>query len=341
VTEKTTNPPVDEPGFSHRDPVMDAALSWLFIMQEQPQDSTVIAEFEAWLAGSAEHRKTFERVASAWELPELDAAASELAARHGLSRAKEPRPGRAAPGSTLPRHRMRWATAIAATLIVGVGLARFPSLVVQWKADYITATGQTNRISLPDGSQLVINTDSAVKLDFEGNQRSVELLKGEAYFDVVPDPQHPFKVTGSYSEIVVKGTAFSVRKNDDEDIIVLEHGRVEVTKTPDRLLRAVLLPGESLHARAHDFSPVVKADTALALSWVKGQFSFKDQPLATVLAELGRYYPHTIITLNAELAATRVNGRYRLDNPELAIRSLVTAAGGTINRMPGGILILR
>lgn len=342
VKKKTTDQLNDEPGFSHRDPVMDAALNWLFLLQEQSKSRAVQAEFQAWLNISAEHRKAFEQVAAAWELPEVDMAAAELAQRNGLVKSLDPDISVGAMRSrALLRPRMRWALAIAATIIAAVGISHYPSLLVQWKADYVTATGQTNTITLPDGSRLVLNTQTAVKLDFEGGHRSVELLEGEAYFDVVPNPERPFKVMASYSETVVKGTAFSVRRDETEDIIVLEHGRVEVTKTPDRLMHAVLLPGETMRADAHQFSPVVKADTAAVFSWVKGQLSFEDRPLSSVLAELGRYYPHSIITLNAKLAATRVNGRYRLDDPELAIRSLVTAAGGTVNRIPGGILILR
>jgi len=341
VKEKTTIKPIQEPGFSHKDPVMDAALSWLFLLQDLPPNSPVRAEFEEWLEISADHRRTFEQVSSDWALPEADLVASQLANSTGSKApAKPSSPVRRVQSFRLPRH-LSWAMVTAATIIVAVGVSQYPALLLEWQADYITATGQTDVITLPDGSQLTLNTASAIKLDFSDNQRSVELLQGEAYFDVVPNPLRPFKVTASFSEVIVKGTAFSVRKDPTQDIIVLEHGKVEVTNIPDRLMQAVLLPGESISATLNEFSPVAKADTVEALSWVKGQLSFKDKPLSSVLAELGRYYPHAIITLNAELASTRVNGRYRLDNPELAIRSLVAAAGGTVSRIPGGILILR
>ncbi|GLU27567.1 FecR family protein [Brucella sp. NBRC 12950] len=342
MKEKTTVKATHEPDFSHKDPVTDAALNWLFLLQGVSPNSPVKAEFEAWLNSSPDHRRTFEQVSKAWALPEADLVAFQLA-NFTISNQLDKSGASASPvhKGIRQRHRLSWAMVTAAAVILAVGIWQYPALLLEWQADYITATGQTYIIVLPDGSKLTLNTASAVKLDFVDNHRSVELLQGEAYFDVVPDPLRPFKVTASFSEVVVKGTAFSVRKDLTQDIIVLEHGKVEVTKMPDRLMQAVLLPGESIRATLNDFSPVVKTDTGEALSWVRGQLSFKDRPLSSVLDELSRYYPHSIITLNTELASTRVNGRYRLDNPELAIRSLVTAAGGSVSRIPGGILILQ
>jgi ferric-dicitrate binding protein FerR (iron transport regulator) len=86
---------------------------------------------------------------------------------------------------------------------------------------HVTATGIRDEIVLPDGSRMILNTASAVSLHFEGGTRSVQLLQGEAYFDVAPDPARLFTVVAAFSEVEVKGTAFSVRTENEADTVVV------------------------------------------------------------------------------------------------------------------------
>ncbi len=330
----------EEQGFVHPDAVMDAALNWLIALQGAADDAALRARWKQWGQADPAHAAAFETVAAAWNLPEMDMVAKDFAAREIAS---IPPPHVIVLEERRPK-RSGWtkaAMAAAAVLLVAVGIQQYPALSLQWQADYLTQAGARDEFKLPDGSRMILNTASAVSLDFEGSKRSVTLLKGEAYFDVVPDPTRPFTVAATFSEVEVKGTAFSVRTESNEDTVVLEHGHVDVTRLPEQTDMASLEPGESISANAAAFSGVKKTDPSTSHAWLQGRVVFDDQPFEQVLGEIGRYYGHTIIVANDQLNHIRINGNYRLDDPERVIRSLSTAAGASVTRLPGGILILR
>lgn len=330
----------EEEGFVHPDAAMDAALNWLLTLQAEPDDRQLRTAFEAWRQADAANARAFAAVAEAWELPEMDMVAGEVALRAG--HVAPDRKAVAVDGGR--RKRKMWSRAVlaaAAAILIAVCVQQYPALMLRWQADYITATGMRDEIMLPDGSRMVLNTASAVALDFEGGRRAVSLLGGEAFFDVVPDPARPFTVAAAFSSVEVKGTAFSVRTETDHDVVVLERGHVDVTRPAAHDEKVALEPGESLTATDTRLSAVEKMDTATALAWLKGRVIFRDRPFGEVLQEIGRYYSPPVIFANTRLRQVRINGNYRLEDPERAIRSLATAAGASVTRLPGGILILR
>lgn len=330
----------EEEGFVYPDAAMDAALNWLFTLQAEPDDRKLRTAFEAWRQADAANARAFAAVAEAWELPEMDVVAGEVAicAGHVASDRKP---------VAIDGRRPKWrgwnqaALAAAAAIVIAVGIQQYPALMLRWQADYITATGMRDEIMLPDGSRMVLNTASAVALDFEGGRRAVSLLGGEAFFDVVPEPARPFTVAAAFSSVEVKGTAFSVRTENEQDIVVLDHGHIDVTRQAAPVEKVALEPGESVKATETTFSAVEKTDAATALAWLKGRVIFRDRAFGDVVQEIGRYYSPPVIFANTRLRQVRINGNYRLDDPERAIRSLVTAAGASVTRLPGGILILR
>ena len=327
-----------EPGFVHPDPVMDAALDWLFTLQSDPGDAGLRAAFEDWRRAAPRHAEAFALVAETWDRPELDLVARDIAARAAPA---NDRALHRAPPRTRRGRRVWRGLAVAAAIALVVGVLQSPGLMTRWRADYMTATGARQDIALPDGSRMVLNTDSAASIDFEGGRRSVRLLRGEAFFDVAPDMTRPFVVAATFMNVEVTGTAFSVRSDDARDTVVLARGHVEVTGRGARDGAVFLDPGERITATAEKLSPPQTVDAGRLTSWTEGRLVFADQPLGEMLTEIGRYYGHRIILVNGGIGGTRVTGTYRLDDPERVIRSLATAAGGSVTRLPGGILIVR
>lgn len=207
--------------------------------------------------------------------------------------------------------------------------------------DHMTAVGERMSVALPDGSAMQLNSATAVALDFAGGRREVRLLEGEAFFDVRSDAAHPFRVVGHFGTVEVKGTAFAVRLEPREDQVVLERGKVEVALRQDPQERVDLHPGQMVGAGASVLSAPRVVDPAQALAWREGRIVFDDQPLADVLAELGRYRSGMVLVMDPAANGLRVSGNYRLDDVDGAIRTLADAAGVAISRLPGGIVILR
>ncbi len=331
-----------ENGFRHPDPVADAALDWFVRLQDSPHDARLQARLREWLESDARHAAAFTKLQALWVLPELEVASASLATRLDAGRDVPAAPARRAarPGRSW-RGRL---TALAAAVLIAIGIGCYPELMLRWNADHLTATGEQGEFGLPDGSRLMLNTASAVALDFKDGRRSVTLLRGEAFFDVVHDPAHPFRVAAAFGDVEVRGTAFSVRTGTG-DTVILERGRVEVTERASEVRgasrAASLSPGQMVEVSRSGLSPVVGVDAESALAWRTGWIVFQEKPLADVLADLGRYYSGRIVTVGEKAGRVRVSGNYRLSDPEGAIRSLAEAAGATVTRLPGGIIILR
>lgn len=327
--------------FALPDPTMDAALNWFALLQGDPDDDRLKAQFEIWRSADQANAKAFAEVARVWDLPELDIVADGLVGDVGRRQTATNVVDIAPVRSRQSQRGWAYAAmAAAATILVAVGVTQYPALMLQVRSDYQTEAGAREEITLPDGSRLVLNTASAVSLDFEGTRRAVTLLRGEAYFDVVPDASRPFTVTAAFSEVVVKGTAFTVRTDPGSDTVVLERGLVDVTRLAAETDRAALQPGQAITATAASLSAVRDADIATALAWREGRLIFENQPFEEVVREIGRYYGHTIVVASDEIGQSRVTGNYLLEAPERTIRSLAATVGGSVTRLPGGVLIL-
>lgn len=322
--------------YAHDDPVVDAALEWFTRLRNVEPDALTRQKFDAWLAEHPRNEKEFRTLEEIWgSKPFISAVTSLDTPQLGAYVSEQ---SRRKPSSGWMRAGM---SAAAAIVLVALGAWQLPNILLTWQADYITATGGHSTVTLPDGSTMVLNTASAVAIDFEGGRRSVRLLQGEAFFDVLRDPDHPFRVAGGYGAVEVKGTAFAVRTDENETEVVLERGLVEVTCLCDRGGQAQLHPGQSVIATPQALSSVRDTDAKRQLAWRDGRISFEGVPLGAVLAELRRYYGGNIFVADSRVNRLVVTGNYRLDNIEGAIRTLADAAGVSMTRIPGGIIILR
>ncbi len=328
---KDTDREKPEDEFEHEDPVVDEALEWFARLRNATPDAETRDEFERWLATSPRHVREYRDLEAMWRGPAFARAVDSLRIAAGV------------------RHRARsrsarWATraaSVAAALLIAVGVWQYPAIMLRWEADYLTATGVRSTVTLPDGSTMMLDTASAVAVDFSDGRRQVRLLQGEAFFDVKPDPDNPFRVAGAYGEVEVRGTAFSVRMEPERDRVVLERGLVHVSRLTDRTDAADLEPDQMIVATAAALSGAMPADAATALAWRDGRIVFRDQPLSDVLDELRRYHSGVVIVADNRIGGLVVTGNYRLDDVEAAIRTLADAAGISMSRLPGGIIILR
>jgi transmembrane sensor len=316
-------------GTTSADPVADQALDWFARLRNSEPDAAIRKAFHAWLAKDPQHEAEFRSLETLWNSKSFSDAVKTL-----------PVDRRALLG---PKAR-RWplhAVALAASVLIAVGVWQYPALTIAFQADFQTTTGSQTTVNLPDGSMMILNTDTAVATDFEGGRRHIRLLRGEAFFDVVHDPAHPFTVSGHYGEVHVLGTAFSVRTGDDEDQVVLERGRVQVLCLCDGKGKAELAPGEAVSITAAAVSPVRAADPSATLAWRDGRIIFENASLGAVLEELRRYHRGPIVVADERVNRLVVTGNYRLDNVEGALRTLADAAGVGFYRVPGGLIILR
>lgn len=169
-------------------------------------------------------------------------------------------------------------------------------------------------VKLSDGTQVWLNSESQLKYPvsfIEGETRSVELIYGEAYFDVSPSTKHKgskFKILSDVQEIEVIGTEFNIKAYKDESTIytTLVEGKVSV-KNNDKT--EFLKPNQQsvidVDSKTIDIKQV---DINNEISWIRGEFIFYKKPLKEIMKVLSRWYDVTIIFQNKSLENIEFNG---------------------------------
>jgi len=333
-------------GDSERDATLVAAFDWVVRLEHAPDDTVVAAALRGWLAESPAHREAYDRVRAVWAAarhaePAMTAQWGDLpppAARSaGRDTTVVPMTRRAGRGPS----RRRWlagAGALAAGLALFAAAGGFGDL----SADYATGTGETRAATLADGSRVQLDTDSAVRVSYGAGARTLELLRGRAWFDVTPDAARPFTVSAGRTQATVLGTRFDVGRDGDGVSVRVEEGRVAVSLDG----RAVspqggLARGEAVRVDLHSGEArrmTVKPDAVAA--WRRGQLVVENRAVAEVLDELGRYHRGVIVLQDEALGARRVSGFYDLARPYEAVRSVAEAQGGRVMRLSPWVLLV-
>lgn len=328
----------DERGqdFQHPDPVTDQALEWALRLQANEADRHAL---NTWLSEGADRGEALARALALFDCPALAVASAQtLAEAEALNdeRHRPPRPWWR-PTRTVS---MALAASLAAALVL-------PVLDIDWlirfRADHRTAAGEIANIVLPDGSRMQMNSQTSVALDFKDGHRTVRLIEGEAFFEVVHDTDHPFMVTGGFGTVRVTGTAFNVAREDQEDVVYLESGHVLLSRAnADADAKSMPLnPGETAAVDKASIALLPQTDSELRLAWREGWIQLSALPLRQALAEIGRHTDLRIVTLPGTNLDTPVSGSFRIAEAAAAINSVVTAAGATAQHLPGGILFIR
>lgn len=200
-------------------------------------------------------------------------------------------------------------------------------------ADYRTGSGEQRRISLPDGSTVLLNTASAIAVHFDARARRVELLDGEALFVAVPirdSESRPFVVTGGESRARALGTQFIVRRlGHADEVTVIEHS-VEVTADRKSAAGASVVVEAGHRVRygaASGPGPVAEVNIEQVTSWQRGRLLFDRMPLGEVIAEINRYRQGRIAIMNSELAARRVSGVVLIDKVDDSLSFIASELG--------------
>jgi ferric-dicitrate binding protein FerR (iron transport regulator) len=161
-----------------------------------------------------------------------------------------------------------------------------------------TPRGGIYQLSLPDGSKVWLNAASSISypVAFRGRERLVEIT-GEAYFEVAPHANMPFKVKVNDKNIIeVLGTAFNVMAYHEEPFIntTLLQGAVRVTNNAKQV---TLQPGQQAKAAAGQLSvkTLDQAGISKALAWKEGRFNFQDASLQEIMMQLSRWYDIEVV----------------------------------------------
>ncbi|HBN9509586.1 TPA: FecR family protein [Pseudomonas aeruginosa] len=293
--------------------VLRETASWLLLMQEGPLAPAQQAELESWCSRSPEHQRAWRRaerlLANIGSLP-------PALARRALER----------PSGSGRRAVLRG----LALLLGGAPLVWWGWRAQVWRdgfgADYLTAVGERRDLVLEDGSQLEMNTDSALDVRYDAGQRLLRLYRGEIYLRTAADrrePPRPFLVRTEQGLMRALGTAFSVRR---EGAASAADGRV-------------IEAGQRVRFDRQRIGPVESASEA-ALAWRQGLLVADDMPLRQWAGELMRYGGESI-ECEPSLDPLRVSGTFPVDDLPLALAMLAQTHGLRLVHQGRRVLIRR
>lgn len=314
-----------------------AALAWLSLLHDQPSSGDQ-ATFSRWLWADPAHVEAYAQAQVVWELSEVPArllADEEALALQGYLNAM----------SASRRSRVvRWsgALATAACLLVMVSMAAGwqPSRWIDdFGADYVSAPGEVKTVTLADQSQVTLDADSAIAVDFSQGERHIQLRRGAGFFSVTHTGE-PFVVAAGSGEARVLGTQFEVRLQAAGAQVTVLSGRVGVT--PSRQAQQQILTAGQQVAYAEGVAePLHAVDSESRLAWRDGWLNYYKAPLADVLKDLGRYYPGRIVLLNDEMGAKRVSGSFPSKDPQAVLNALQAVLGFEQHSLLGRMIVVR
>lgn len=187
-------------------------------------------------------------------------------------------------------------------------------------------------LRLSDGTQVWLNSESKLKYPTafaNGEERKIELLYGEAYFDVSKSEFHDgasFHVKTRTQNVYVLGTEFNIKAYDGENAILttLVEGSVAVAND---FSHKTLKPGQQSELRIeNDQITIAEVDIDKQIAWKKGLFVFEDEPLEIIMTRLGRWYNFEISFQNNSKRNQKFSGKLRKRN---TISDLLTKIEGT------------
>ena len=336
MPSNTPNPWKDDGSTSA---IEQQAADW-FVLRDAGLTAPQQAEFDRWLQADERHAQVYAELDETWiRLGELRTAAPATPA------VTAERPQR--------RGKILWLvgalTAAAAAAIAC--LAWWPAQApapAPFSAVASTEVGTMRTLTLPDGSVVRLNTDSAVAVQFTTADRRVRLVRGEAHFQVAKNPARPFVVSAGRVAVRAVGTAFDVRLRPETVEVLVTEGKVRVddatkgqsllslTPTGDTPLlvagQRAMISLESAVSAPATVAALAPAAIGQALAWQEQRLEFVSTPLSEIVAEFNRYNRHKLVIVDPRLASRRFGGTFAAGDYAELVRLLEADFGAVAER---------
>lgn len=299
---------------------LEQASHWLVRQGAEDYSAEEEHRFADWLQAHPEHRRAYARLQGLWQTL-----------------------GQVQRDELRPRPQRRGTAALLSVGLLLLSAPWVPELWISLRADYVAERGGNREILLADGSHVLLESGSALRVRVNGQQRELEVLRGRALFQVARLPQGegfvPFTVLADGHSATALGTRYQVERSGVETRVTVLESRVAVRCGDCRnsTAEAELGPGEM--ARMGYGSLDLGRAPAGADAWSDGMLAFDRQPFAVASDQLQRYLPQKILLLSRAAKEKLVSGTVDPARPEEALALLARGAGLQVSRWPGLIAI--
>lgn len=295
---------------------LEAAARWYVDLRDEAPDEAVREAHRRWLERDPRHLQAWERLAR------LQDKLGQIS------------PGMARPTLASARAKRRDVLKVLSILLMASGagaVAWNTTALPTLMADQRTGTGERRRVRLDDGSQLQLNTATAVDIRYSANLREVRLLKGEILIETARDAlARPFVVHTGEGSVRALGTRFNVRSEAGRTLVSVQEHAVEV--------RALSLSGPVVRVDAgqqvsfrQDSIESVQQANPQADAWTRGMLVANDWRLADFIRELQRYRPGHL-GCDPAVAALRISGAFHLGDTDTVLDNLTSTLPVRIRR---------
>ena len=270
------------------------------------------ADLDAWLEADPAHLIAYWRVEGAWERS---------------LRLRVMRPPVSGPSRPQRFKSENWlkriAVPFAAVAVAGIAAVFFLSKPNE--RIITTGIGEHKIVSLGDGSRVELNTDTVLKVDVSSVRRLASIQKGEAYFQIAHDPEHPFVVSVGDHRITVLGTKFTVHREAGKLEVALLEGRIWLDENAnERGSHGMLLtPGDKVVTQGTKLVKLEEPRDALQneLGWRSGMLIFKYTTLKNAAAEFNRYNREKLVVADAATARLKIIGSFPTNDVNMFVRA--------------------
>lgn len=302
------------------------AVEWFVRLQGDAELADWEA-FHAWLEADPGHAAAYAQVEALWvDLEDADPPIPVVGTPSAVVTPFRPRPSR----------RNLWLGGGAAAAAAALAIAVLPQVMGPAYVSYATAKGETRVVRLEDGSRLTLGADTQVRVKLARSERDVDLIDGEASFDVAHEAKRPFVISVGTREVRVLGTEFNILHHAGDLAVTVRRGLVSVADKGGQPVR--LAKGQQLTAT--DGSPPVvnNTDPDAAFAWTQGRLVYRQTPLTKVVADLNRYVP-TPIRVDPSAASVKVSGVLVIDTEQAMIERLKLFTPITAETVGGEVVL--
>ena len=336
-----------------------ADTDWFVKLKKDSLNDDTNDEFLAWLQQNPENELEYERCELAWELAgelENEPAVAALISRCDEQIAQAQRQAETGFFAVLAQRLRGLFTArpiFTAGAIAFACITVISTLLLFLPKTYETGIGEQRLVTLPDGSSIILNTNTELAVSFNSDHREIALKRGEALFEVAHDPNRPFEVFAANGLARAVGTRFNVALEQNLVTVSVLEGKVEVrtdlqkpTPLPEGVTHleqqrnsALLIKGQAVNywdqgAMAEPQPAQLKRIEA----WQQGKLEFDASSLVEVIKEHNRYSLNKIVISNDQLENIQISGIFNAGDTEALLFALHETFG--INALHRNNLIL-
>lgn len=320
----------DDRLFSDQDSaISDAAAQWCMRLHAEDCTAEDRQAFLEWLAVDPRHEPEYHAMVEIWRVADLLPRRVPVLELHPA-----------------PRRIKTWrsyASAAAITLLA-LPLAGLIGWQQGWlpnRYQHFETTDHVQQVQLADGSQIELNLNSELRYTRYKDERRVTLLKGEAFFKVTHDSEHPFFVHAANGYTRVTGTQFNVWKYQDHVKVTLVEGSVLVS-SDGRNGGYRLDPGMQASYQRGDFEPQLaqSTDNGNNLAWRTGKLILDDLSLAQALPMINRYLKQPLQLADDTTGAIRISGIFNIREVDRLVSTLPKVLSVYLTRSKDGSTVL-